>query len=84
MGQAAPFKNSFQPYELEELQRAFDTVWAALKSHEVFTIYTSDEELRRVLCDRLYALACSGIRDAEQLQTVVLTSLQPRPSTTAS
>jgi hypothetical protein len=78
MGQAAPFKNSFQPDELEELQTAFNAIWAAFKANRAFSDCASEEELRRLVSERLCALARCGVKDAERLQTLTLVTLQSR------
>jgi hypothetical protein len=80
MGQAAPCRDSFQPDELEELQKAFDTIWAALEADKASSGYASNEELRTVLSECLCALGASGVTDADRLRTIILPRLRSRPS----
>jgi hypothetical protein len=85
MSTLRPLSDSFQPEELERLQIAFDATWAALKAQRAFSGYTSDDDLRRVLSEKLCSFAASGIKDAEQLRSIMLVSLQPRhPSSLSS
>jgi hypothetical protein len=75
MGSYKRPKHSYTSEELDELQRAFDSVWALVQSRYPSRDKAKDETLKGSLRRKLFTLGGMGIRDDEALAALLLNSI---------
>ena len=73
------FKRSFDPFDLEIIDRVYEAAWAQLEAREPFRDREKDEEREEQLRKRLFAFAFPGRVDFDSLLEKVLASM-PEPS----
>jgi hypothetical protein len=67
---------SFDPLDLEILERALDAAQVAVRGTETLAEFDTDEELEIALRRELIEIACcNGISDAETMRDLVLAKL---------
>ena len=66
MGSQYPPK-SYDETALVALEQAMRDVWQVLKARDPFRDWEKDPELQRVLGEKLIALADAGVKDPQQL-----------------
>ena len=68
--------DGFEPEELDQIEKAFDGIWAAVVANDPTRNPAKDEELKYVISQKLFALVKTGVRDPELL-TKLLCSTTP-------
>ena len=67
------FKRELDPLDLEILERAFESAWAAFKEKAGYADLDSDKELEAALRRELIDIVrCNGGKDAETLRDILL------------
>lgn len=66
---------SYDDATLDALEEALRDVWQVLKAHDPYPDWQEDPEMKKVLAEKLMALADSGVRDSQELRSKTLQSL---------
>lgn len=65
-------KHAFSPEELATIDDAYHGSWAVLHSSDPYRLWRKEETLKRALRKKLFAFACHGIKDRDQLMSLTL------------
>jgi hypothetical protein len=69
-------RRDIDPLDLELLERAFESAWAALRENNAFVDLEADEELEAALRRELIEIArFIGVSDAETMRDILLTTI---------
>jgi len=70
------FKFDLDPLDRELMERALDSICAAMKGSEMISDYESDEELEAALrCELIGIVRENAVGDAETMRDVVLATI---------
>jgi hypothetical protein len=67
--------HAFDPVDLEIIERAYEGAWAMIATREPCRDTSKDEERKKALRRRTFALVCYGISDVETLRNKILASM---------
>ena len=67
MALSPPPPDAFEPEELDQIEKAFNGIWAAVVANLPTRDPARDEELQLLVSRKLFALAKAGVSDSEIL-----------------
>ena len=72
------YKRTFDPLDLEIIDRVYDAAWAKIEAEDLFRDVSQDDERKQSLRERIFALAPAGHVDFDTLYETVMGSV-PEP-----
>ena len=66
--------NAFEPEELDQIEKTFNGIWAAIVANFPNRNLAEDEELQLLISRKLFAMAKAGVRDTDILGKLAQTT----------